>query len=58
MGTLGAAAGPFLFGKMLEKFGWQYGYLLVVSIVIGLTLLPLSRVLLKEIRELKEIRRK
>lgn len=52
MGTLGSASGPFLYGKMLENYGWQYGFLLIVSIVIGLTLFPLSRVLIKEIREL------
>ena len=49
LGSLGTAIGQAIIGFTISSFGWQYGYLLIISISILSTLIPLSKVLLREI---------
>jgi len=46
-----------ILGKTIQSFGWFYGYILFISIVITVAILPMSRVLVREISEIREIRR-
>ena len=57
MGTIGAAIGQFTVGWTQTEFGWRYGYLLLVSIIQTITIVPLARIFYQEINEIKEIRR-
>ena len=56
MGTLGTAAGPFIFGRMLGRYGWTYGYLAIIATVTALTMIPLSTILCREIKEIRQVR--
>jgi sugar phosphate permease len=57
-GGVGSAVAMFLIGVIREKKGWQIGYLLPISIVCTLSIIPIGIVLKKEIKEIKEIRAK
>lgn len=52
MGSLGTAFGQFLIAKTTHQWGWQYGYLLVICISIACTLIPLSKTLMVELKEI------
>ena len=45
LGSLGTAIGQSVIGYLAQTYGWKYGFLLVISIAILMTLLPLSGVL-------------
>jgi sugar phosphate permease len=49
---MGTAAGQFIVAFTNDKFGWQYGFFLVVSIDISLTLIPILLIVYKEFKEL------
>ena len=50
-GSLGAAAGQLVVGTAVERVGWQKGFLMVVSISIGTTILPALTVVRREAAE-------
>ena len=57
IGTTGSGLGQVILGKTIQSFGWFYGYILIIAIMITLSLLPLSRVFYREIGEIRQIRR-
>ena len=52
-GSVGTATGMLLLGYFIQSFGYQYGFLLVITFMITLTLVPLSVVMAKEIRDIQ-----
>jgi sugar phosphate permease len=57
IGTSGSGLGQVILGKTIQSFGWFYGYILFIAIVITLAAVPMSRVLVREIGEIRDIRR-
>jgi sugar phosphate permease len=57
MGSLGTAVGQFIIGHSVTQFGWKYGYLAIISGVILLTLIPMGKMMIKELKEIQELRR-
>ena len=57
IGTSGSGLGQSLLGATIQNFGWFYGYILILAIVITLSLIPLGPVFIREIREIKQIRK-
>ena len=53
MGTAGSGIGQLLLGILIENFGWRLGFFLPITIVLGLTLLPLTKILYRELSEIK-----
>lgn len=51
IGSIGNGLGQVFIGGLVENYGWRYGFLLPVSLSVGLTILPLSRVLVNERRD-------
>mmetsp|Transcript_87884 Transcript_87884/g.121135 ORF Transcript_87884/g.121135 Transcript_87884/m.121135 type:complete len:227 (+) Transcript_87884:1183-1863(+) len=58
MGTIGSTVGQFTIARLVTPFGWQYGYLLLISVNMTLTMIPLGIILRKEINEIIEIRKR
>jgi OPA family glycerol-3-phosphate transporter-like MFS transporter 3 len=56
LGSLGTAFGQFLIGRTSKAYGWRYGYLLIISIAIFCTLIPLGKMFLKDLEDIREIR--
>lgn len=56
IGTAGSGVGQFILGVLIDKFGWENGYLLTITIVIASSSIPLIFILLREIREINDIR--
>ena len=52
MGSLGTAVGQFIIGHSVTYFGWKYGYLAIISGVILLTLIPMGKMMVKELKEI------
>jgi len=50
MGSLGTSVGQLIIGITAEKFGWKYGYLMIISFFIFLTLIPLSGLFVKDVK--------
>ena len=48
-GGVGSAVAMYLIGVIRKSKGWQLGYLLPISIVCSLSIIPISVVLKKEI---------
>ena len=48
----------FLLGNVIENYGYQFGYLLVITCMITLTMVPLTVILVKDIREIQQIMRR
>jgi len=48
----------FCLGFLIDKWGYRYGFLLVVTIMITLTLVPLAFILIKDLSEISQIRRR
>ena len=42
LGSLGTAIGQSVIGYLVQNYGWKYGYLLVISVAILMTILPLA----------------
>ena len=57
IGTSGSGIGQIILGSTIEAMGWFKGFLLIIAIVITLALLPTSRVFIRELKEIREIRR-
>jgi len=49
-GTLGSATAMFTIGAASTKYGWQMGYLLPISFICTLAIVPIGIVLCKELR--------
>ena len=45
-------------GITVQTFGWRNGYLLVISLVITASMLPMGRIFYREMKEILEIRRR
>ena len=56
-GNVGASVGQFTVGETVDAWGWRNGYLLFVAVLQTFTLLPLMRVVVRECKEIKVIRR-
>lgn len=57
MGTIGASIGQFTVGATVTSFGWQYGYLGVVTIIQFITFCVMARIFCQEISEIIQIRK-
>ena len=57
IGTSGSGVGQVILGKTIQSFGWFYGYILFIAILITMAAVPMSRVLVREINEIRIIRR-
>ena len=53
-GNSGAGTGMFCLGIFIEKFGYQYGFMFIVSVMITMTLVPLTIILLKDLKEIRK----
>lgn len=54
MGSLGTAVGQLVVGATADSLGWKYGYLMIISVVILSTLIPLSSILIKDINFIRQ----
>ena len=52
-GSSGTGTGMFLLGILIDRWGYQIGFMLVVSIMITATLVPLTIILIKDIAEIR-----
>ena len=57
IGTSGTGLGQVILGATIHSFGWFYGYILIIAIVISVSAIPLSRVFYREVKEILQIRR-
>lgn len=57
-GAIGVSFGQFLLARTQKAYGWTWGFLFIVTISIGLTLVPLSPVLYRDIKDIIEIKKK
>ena len=57
IGTSGSGLGQLLLGTTIQLFGWRHGFMLPISIVIMLTVIPMGKIFYREIYEILEIRR-
>ena len=46
-----------ILGVTIELAGWQYGFLLPISLVITAAFIPMGRIFCREMKEIVEIRR-
>ena len=58
VGNLGSAIAQSIIGFTVTNFGYQYGFLLFISIDISATIIPLSKILYEEIKEIIQIRKR
>lgn len=56
MGSVGASIGQFTVGATKSKYGYRNGYILPVAIAQTLTILPLLRLTIKEIGQIRLLR--
>jgi len=52
-GSTGTGMGMLCLGYLIDAFGYQWGFMFIVSCMITLTLLPLSFILMKDLEEIK-----
>lgn len=45
-----------MLGKMVEMWGWRFGFLFPISLAVGFTFVPLVKIYLDEKKELKELK--
>jgi len=57
MGSLGAAFGAFILGITIAAYGYKWGFNFVISMVILVAVLPLSKILVFEVKQIREIRK-
>ena len=46
LGSLGTALGQKLISLSIAAYGWKYGYMMVISFSILITLIPLGKILI------------
>ena len=44
----------FVLGNLIEAWGYRYGFLMIVTFMITLTLVPLIIILIKDIHEVRK----
>ena len=49
---MGSAIGQLIVGRTSEVYGWQYGYLLVIAIIISATMIPVTVIMILDYREM------
>lgn len=54
LGSLGTAIGSLVLGITLESYGWKYGFLMIIATVMVLTLVPLCRIFIKDIKDIRK----
>lgn len=52
-GALGSAIGSLILGATKGNWGWEKGFWLILSVDITLAIVPLAKILVEEIREIK-----
>lgn len=57
IGSSGSGLGQAFLGSMIENFGWQYGYMLVIAVMTNLTIFPMGKIFYREIGEINQIRK-
>ena len=57
-GALGSSIGQLIIGATKKAWNWEYGFWLVLSVDISLTLIPLMKILVEELIELRNIFKK
>ena len=53
-GSLGAAIGQIIIGVSVSKWGWQ-DFMLIISIDITLTVIPLIKIVVEEVADIYRI---
>lgn len=53
IGTAGSGIGQLVLGVLIDKFSWEYGYLLTIAVVIASATIPLMFVLVRELGEIR-----
>lgn len=43
-------------GQLVVSLGWRYGYLLLITVAVAATLVPLGPIFCRELREIRIIR--
>lgn len=56
-GSLGTGTGMFCLGFFIDKWGYQFGFVLIVAIMITMSMVPLTFILIKDIGEIRQLRR-
>ena len=56
-GSVGASIGQFVVGATETAYGWRYGYLLLVAIMQTITIFPLMKIFVGEVKDIKKLRR-
>lgn len=51
-GAFGSAVGQLIIGETQKRWGWHYGFWLIISLDITAAIIPLSFVLYREVHEL------
>ena len=52
-GSTGTGVGMFTLGYLIDRWGYQYGFLSIITLMITLTLIPLTVILIKDLHEIK-----
>ena len=52
-GSLGTGLGMLSLGFFIDTWGYQYGFLAVITLMITLTLVPLTVILLRDLHEIR-----
>ena len=55
-GSLGTGTGMLILGIFIDNWGYRYGFLMIVSIMISCTLIPLSFILKRDLAEIQQLR--
>ena len=48
IGSSGNGIGQIIVGRLVEEYSWRWGFLLPVSVMLGLTLVPFGVIFQKE----------
>ena len=54
-GSLGTGAGMFSLGLLIDRFGYRWGFLFIITIALTLALIPLNLILFKDLNEIEHI---
>lgn len=58
MGSLGAAIGSKIISISITEFGWKYGYMMMISLTILVTLIPLGKLLVDDVKDIYQLKKK
>ena len=57
-GSLGSAIGQFVVAYTYGAWGWEFGYWFIISVVISISLIPLTAILTKELAQMRRLPKK